>query len=50
MALTKAKIVGSISQQIGFTRKISAETIETLLEILKKTLESGDDVPLPPSG
>jgi len=48
MALTKAQIVGSISQQLGFKRKKSAETIETLLEILKKTFESGDDVLLPP--
>ena len=44
MALTKADIVESISNQIGFTRKQSVETVETLLEIMKKTLESGEDV------
>ncbi|MFC1885619.1 integration host factor subunit alpha [Thermodesulfobacteriota bacterium] len=44
MALTKAQIIESIYQQIGFTRKKSFETVETLLEILKKALGSGDDV------
>ncbi len=44
MALTKAQIVGSISERLGFTRKQSIETVETLLEIMKKTLESGEDV------
>jgi len=44
MALTKAQIVGSISEQLGFTRKKSVETVETLLEIIKKALESGEDV------
>ena len=44
MTLTKADIVDSVNDQIGFTRKQSVETVETLLEIMKKTLESGDDV------
>ena len=44
MTLTKAQIVGSIQEQIGFTKKKAIETVETLLEIMKKTLESGDDV------
>jgi integration host factor subunit alpha len=44
MTLTKADIVGSISEQLGFTRRRSIETVEILLEIMKKTLESGDDV------
>jgi integration host factor subunit alpha len=44
MTLTKAQIVESIQKQIGFTKKKSVETVETLLEIMKKTLESGDDV------
>jgi integration host factor subunit alpha len=44
MALTKAEIVDSISDQIGFPKNHSFEIIETLLEIMKKTLESGDDV------
>ena len=49
MALTKAQVVDTIVDQIGFTQKHSFEIIETLLEIMKKTLESGQDVfDLPP--
>ena len=31
-------------KQNGFTRKKSIETVETLLELIKSELESGDDV------
>ena len=44
MALTKIQIVDSVSDQIGFTQRHSFEIIETLLEIIKRTLESGEDV------
>ncbi len=44
MALTKADIVSHLTNHLGFTRKQASETVETLLEILKSTLESGDDV------
>jgi len=44
MTLTKTDIVDSVIDQIGFTRKQSIETVETLLEIIKSTLESGEDV------
>ena len=44
MALTKIQIVESINNQIGFTQKGSLEIVETLLEIIKNTLESGEDV------
>jgi len=44
MNLTKDQIINSIANQIGFTKKKSTETMETLLEIIKKALESGDDV------
>ena len=44
MALTKAEIVDSVNDQIGFTKNHSFEIIETLLEIIKKSLESGEDV------
>jgi len=44
MTLTKVQIFGSISEQLGFTRRQSVETIEILLEIMKKALESGEDV------
>ena len=44
MALTKANIVEAVAEQIGYTKNQSFELIETLLEIIKKTLESGEDV------
>jgi integration host factor subunit alpha len=44
MTLTKAQIVDAIQKQIGFTRNRSSELVETLLEIIKRNLESGEDV------
>ena len=44
MTLTKANIVDFIKNQLGFTRKQSSETVESLLEIMKKTMERGEDV------
>ena len=34
----------SVGDQIGYSKKRSFEIIETLLEIMKKSLESGEDV------
>ena len=42
--LTKARIVDAVIEQNGFTRKKSIETVESLLELIKSELESGDDV------
>ncbi len=44
MTLTKAQIIEEIRTKNGFTRKQSTETVETLLEIMKKALESDEDV------
>jgi len=44
MALTKAHLIEAIAEQNGFTRNKSTETVETLLEIIKSSLSSGDDV------
>jgi len=44
MAVTKAKILESIMKGTGFTRNKSTEITETLLEIIKRTLTSGEDV------
>jgi len=44
MSLTKDQIINSIANQIGFPKNRSSEIIETLLEIIKMSLESGDDV------
>jgi len=44
MTVTKAHIVESLQNQLGFTKNKSAELVEMLLSIIKRTLESGDDV------
>ena len=44
MALTKAHLIDAIAEQNGFTRKKSTETVETILELIKSSLASGDDV------
>ena len=44
MTLTKAHIVDAISDQIGYPKNHSSVMIETLLELIKSSLESGDDV------
>ena len=43
MALTKSEIVASI-HDLGLTKKKSVEVIEGLLEIIKRSLESSEDV------
>ena len=44
MTLTKAQIVEALAEQNNHVKKESDNTIETLLEIIKRTLESGEDV------
>jgi integration host factor subunit alpha len=44
MALTKKDIVDRMQAELGFLRKKSIETTESLLELIKASLESGDDV------
>ena len=44
MALTKAEIIQSVHQQLGFPQKKSTEVVEQLIETIKSTLASGDDV------
>ncbi len=44
MTLSKVQIVNSIANQIGYTKDYSSEMLETVLELIKKALESGDDV------
>jgi integration host factor subunit alpha len=42
--LTKAKIVETIAEQNGFTKTEAKNRVEAMLEIMKRTLESGEDV------
>jgi len=44
MTLTKAQIIESIQNQTGFPKNKSSEIVETLLEIIKGSLASGEDV------
>jgi integration host factor subunit alpha len=44
MALTKADIAKNIQAALNLTRNKSFDCVETLLEIIKKTLTSGEDV------
>ena len=44
MTLTKANIIDVIPEELGLTRKKSAEVLETLLDIVKRTLGNGEDV------
>jgi integration host factor subunit alpha len=44
MALTKAQIIEEVRTRNGFTLKKSTKIVEALLEIMKQTLESGEDV------
>jgi integration host factor subunit alpha len=44
MTLTKTEIVNSIQNHLGFPKKHTTDIVETLVEIIKRTFESGDDV------
>ena len=44
MTLTKAHIVETLAEQNGYTKKQSVQMVETLLELIKRSLESGEDV------
>ncbi|MFC1820467.1 HU family DNA-binding protein [Thermodesulfobacteriota bacterium] len=44
MSLTKNSIFKSVQKVVGLTRYQSVKTIEGTLEIIKETLESGEDV------
>jgi len=44
MTLTKIQIVESIHNEIGIPKNKSTEIVEILIEIVKRTLASGEDV------
>jgi integration host factor subunit alpha len=44
MALTKADIINAVQTEEGLTKQQGTEIIETLIEIIKATLEAGEDV------
>jgi integration host factor subunit alpha len=44
MTLTKAHIVEARTEHNGYAKQQSVNTIEALLEIIKRSLDSGEDV------
>ena len=44
MSLTKSDLIDSIHNQCGFSRTRSVQLIESTLEIIKSSLESGEPV------
>jgi len=44
MTITKAQIVEAIADQTGFPNHKSSKIVENLLELVKNSLESGEDV------
>ncbi len=44
MALTKNELIAKIRHETGFTVKAATEIVEQLMEIIKSTLASGEDV------
>jgi integration host factor subunit alpha len=44
MTLTKSQIIDAIAEANGFSRNKATEAVETLLELFKTRLASGEDV------
>jgi nucleoid DNA-binding protein len=44
MALTKEAITRSVFDRLDLSKTASAKAVETTFEIIKKTLEDGEDV------
>jgi integration host factor subunit alpha len=44
MSVTKASLADAIYESCDLSKKLSMSTIETLLEIMKKTLSSGEAI------
>ncbi|MBU0992192.1 MAG: integration host factor subunit alpha [Proteobacteria bacterium] len=44
MALTKNELVEIVQERLGIQRNSASENIEILLEIIKETLQNGEDV------
>ncbi|MBI5968752.1 MAG: integration host factor subunit alpha [Deltaproteobacteria bacterium] len=42
--MTKADIVETIYEKIGFSRKESAEIVDLVFDLMKENLESGDKI------
>ena len=50
MTLKKANLINSICDMAGLPKQISTPAVESLLEIIKLTLASGEDILIAVSG
>ena len=44
VTVTKARIVQAVVENNGYTQQKAFETVEILLELIKSTLENGEDI------
>ncbi|NVM26738.1 MAG: integration host factor subunit alpha [Desulfobacterales bacterium] len=44
MTLTKADLIDSMYNHVGLSKTKSTQVVESLLEIIKETLENGEDI------
>lgn len=44
MALTKNELIAKVIEETEFTKKAATQTVEQLMDIIKSTLASGEDV------
>ena len=44
--MTKADIIDAVCKKNGFSKRKSAKTVEDILDIIKETLENGENVKL----
>ena len=44
MTLTKAKVVENVYEELDLPKRQCVEIVESLLEIMKRSMENGDDV------
>lgn len=42
--MTKAGIINEVYERVGLTKKEASEYVEAVLETIKETLESGEDI------
>jgi len=44
MSLTKERLINSIYDNVGLSKNLSRSVVEQLFDIMKKTIESGEDL------
>ena len=44
MTVTKAHMIESVQENLGYPKNQSADIVESLIEIIKRTLAEGDDL------